>query len=1033
MLKLYVPSESAYLDTTGVSLQLNYSEADIKELAKPVRPHSLAFKLPFTDVNNRVLKFLEIVDNSVETRGRIDCEVYDGDNLVLAGGLSVRSADLQARKYDCVIYSNDAGVWQQLKRTRWADVFTSNGTITTSLDHDHTAENIAISNQWVGGGDYTSNDITDGSLGNDIIWYCPQITGLRYLDTDQMYFDNADWSSPQSDGPLPSTLRKVATDYTPTFQVKYLLQQLMLHLGYTLRTDIADDVFTPTDDDAFTGTDALFEDLYYMVPHGSIKYRPYYGAYLQALELIAGVNHPNIIPTASFNKFGGNNPYDDPTTMWFRFSDAYLAGGGYDPDGFFPSDGFGMFSPLAFGSWAMRLTFNVTLDGTAGGPFTIGVRPYEFSSGQFGQIYTKYIPQNEVSSSMQIVVDFTFEHTTSNDTWAFVPVWYLPSGITAITLELNGTYIEVVSYSGDSRKVQVPSTLGEDTCDKFLSSIMQRFNLLMTFDDNRKTCRMHRRKDFYERDVLEAKDWSAKVDSSKSMVLTNNLENISKTIEFYDEEGDDGRSKWWQENLGKKYTDWTYNSGIEYATGEQKIGGYFAPARFRKPSLDLFGGGVDSIDGTDYDYPQPHGVFKLQQTTETTNGGQVNIYEIQQNTNPILVYKSGSRLNSKPVRVYDSTMTQAAHVDITDWTGVSVRSFHGGTYLSFSPKSSYDELPLSDADSIYRVHYEEDVRERYSVDARVLTCDIYLNAIDIANVKYSDLIFIDGTYYYILAISNYVVGQNQSCKIKLRKMLTGAQVRTGSTGCSGVVSYTIAYNGIVSFFDRFGVAVQATEACCAYFGGGTWEWNAYTGNCLSDTLVDEDFDDDFAFSPTHNGDNLNYGDNIVQTDSSDGDQIDRTYRFSLQAQTKGNTTAQAKDSRGQDKFSIVTDMVVGIEVTYVCRVTNATNYGDMQFGKTEATFRVEGGSISKTASDDKANRGDASSTDVAVSVTNADGIPRFTIDCTGNTGDDLTWQFDVVMRTQDITNKIATNDLASIIMQNGNVLLTETPEIITYE
>lgn len=1037
MLKLYVPSESGYLDTTGVSLQLNFSESDLRELAKPVRPHSLAFKLPFTERNNRILQFLEVIDNSVETRGRIECEVYDGDSLVMAGGLSVRSADLQARTYDCVIYSGDAGVWQKLKKTRWPDVFTTtSGAITTALDHNHDAANIKESNKWTPGSfGNVHNDITDGGVGDDIVWYCPQITGVKGLNsqggTTYIYLDNAYFNAPTG---VPTTaFRKLATDYTPSFQVTYLLQQLMDYLGYTLQTNFDDNLFNSEDDDI----DPLFYNLYYMPAHSSIKYRPYYGAYLQAYDAAAFSTHPGWTSGTTFSTGTGNaiSNWGDNYVLWFAFDGTSTTGGGYDPDGWFPGGGMGLFEPLTIGSYTLRMKFDVTLEGTINGFVRFGVRIFDFGAGGYvGGSWVTTIPTDEASLNMQVFVDFTLYYGTTTSTYAFVPVWQVPNGVTSVTFNLSGTYIEVVSYDGESRKIQVPSSLGEDTCDKFLSGIMQQFNLLMTFDEGRKTCRLHRRRDFYEKDLTNALDWTEKVDRSKSMTLTNNLENINKQVSWTLQEGSDGRSKWWQEILGKRFADYTYLSGLEYATGEQKVQSYFAPARFRNPLLTILFGSTepDSVTDTEYDHPMPIGVFKLQKTGSVESNG-TQYYEEAQNAKPLLVYKHNERENSKPIRIYDSMQDGAAYEDIGDWTSVNVRSLDGATYLSFAPKTSYDGLSLGDADSIYRVHFEQDIKERYSIDARVLTCSVHLSDIDIANLKYSDLIYIEGTYYYVLSISNYVVGKDEPCALKLRKYLTGGQVRSGGGFlCSGVVTYTISDGGAVTFLDRFGVEVTATEGCCAYFGGGNWTWNAYSENCLTETLQEEDAEDDVAFRPNNPGNIRRLGDNLQEYRETDGTNEVRRYRFSLSAATKGHTTAQAKNSQGDTSFHIGSDCAVGIEVSYVCRITSDTNFGDMQFGETRAAFKVVDDSISKTAADDKTKQGDASSIDVAVSVTNADGAPRFSIDCTGHTGDDLSWQFDVVMRVQDITTSTTTNAPSSIIMQDGNVLVTEDGDLITY-
>jgi hypothetical protein len=984
------------LDTKEVSLQINFSATDITKLGSNKSAHSLAFKLPFSDINNEALGFFDLVDNSSETRVPIDCDIYDEGALILVGILSIRSCDLQSRTYDCVVYAKEAGVWQLLKTSKWQDVFTSDsGYMTTLLDHNHTAEKVVKSNLT------TYNDVTDGGVGDDVIWYPMQYTVAR--------------TSGQDDSPLLVSQclgiggllgRWWAKDFLPAIQIQYLLEQVFLHCGYTLDTTAG----------VFATSSLQLDKLYQLTPRENLSYRPYFSPYVSSVNIVN--------PDASGYWDTPNYP-SSPSFRTLAF--AVWQPGDADPDNFFQAGAnLGGFVPDYTGFYNMRLHLKWEFNGTpySNRNYIVGVQPYIFTTGASNSYYQSLIVNTDEPNEKTI--DFQYYVDTDGVGRVFMPLvlFSLPTGATGFRPIVPQTKLQMVSYVGDSPKISVPNSLGKDTVDKWLGAIMTQFNLLLTTNEEYKTCVLHEKKEYYETDVANAKDWTDRVDRGKSMVVTNNLETLFKLTKFMDKEGDDGKSKWLQEQYNVKHTDWTYNSGVKLAKPETTVGNYFAPCRYIV-AIQQYGTASTTL--------AEDSLVAIMGYSRTSN---VDV-SLALNKTPMLVYKGDDMTwpdNYTEYKVWDNI--------VPTYTGGYAKSdvwkqpqpFRGNQLLSWSYKSNYDGFPTNLKFNLFQTGYEDEMRKKYSKDARNLECEMWLDPLDIENFDYSDLITIDGIYYSVNSINNYVVGSRKSSKVSLNKVIDVEQVAKGNFNCVETSVGGISQQGAVTFVDRDGLEVTATQACCEFHGGGQWIWNAANETCHTGSVLEEDYPDSSAFrgvmipSPS-----IVFDPAQVRTiiNGTDGQSV--AYKFKLVASTKSNTVAYAKNHNGDSTFYVPQDCVAAMTIEYVAKVVSTTDFGQMEFGKLDATYRVEDTTIVKVSTDGTIiKNGDASSVSCAVSVSYASGVAAFTVDCLGHNGVDMEWILDVQMTLDPIRHELPALP-QSITLQDGDELATEADELMTYE
>jgi hypothetical protein len=129
-----------------------------------------------------------------------------------------------------------------------------------------------------------------------------------------------------------------------------------------------------------------------------------------------------------------------------------------------------------------------------------------------------------------------------------------------------------------------------------------------------------------------------------------------------------------------------------------------------------------------------------------------------------------------------------------------------------------------------------------------MECYLNLNEVDILNFKFNDEIFIKDTYWRILKIQNYQVGELASTKVTLLKVIDSLIPYAGCTRVVGEVS------GIGNTYNGYYLWVDATDAsaspsypnglyaepqCCISMGGQVvWNNTAQASNnrylCLAD-------------------------------------------------------------------------------------------------------------------------------------------------------------------------------------------------------
>ena len=299
----------------------------------------------------------------------------------------------------------------------------------------------------------------------------------------------------------------------------------------------------------------------------------------------------------------------------------------------------------------------------------------------------------------------------------------------------------------------------------FLDGLIQKFNLVVEpVPNSRNLIRIEPYQDWI--DSGNQKDWTNKVDRNEKFEISHPILEQPRTITFSDENDTDVLNKYTIDNIGRTFGSYTFISDSDLAEGQRKIGKVFAatpvtgipngrefvvphlcsltdnnnfkPIQF-KPRL-LYNFGLDSV---------PQTAFGI--SGSTTTRGTIYVRDENAVTHAITSYNAMSTLTAIPVN-YDTG--QDLHFNNDQFSQYFQVSANGKT--------------KNDA---YRGYWATYINSLYDVDARKLTCNVYLKPTEIQNIALNDKIFIDGAYYRINKINGANLTRRDTVEVELIKIL----------------------------------------------------------------------------------------------------------------------------------------------------------------------------------------------------------------------------------------------------------------------
>jgi len=374
-------------------------------------------------------------------------------------------------------------------------------------------------------------------------------------------------------------------------------------------------------------------------------------------------------------------------------------------------------------------------------------------------------------------------------------LWFnQPPNIPAGVLTLNDTSIETTipySYPSNMECVSVSKTLGNPIdwsanapvmkCSEFMSSLFKMFNLVVIPDDiNPKLLTLKPIMEYLSQGNV--KDWSNKIDISKDITLTSTADyQAAKNIWTYKQSND------YLNNIYNSQGNRVYgrlelvDAENDFATNDSKIETLF----FSTPCALINNTNLAIPkfinDSGSYVNPGSRILYK------TNDEIKLDMYDNENGTYPSRFFKLFNHYTSNEPTLADEDLNFGQEV----------------------PLQYIQSIPYK---TIYQRYWNDYIADIYAPDARIIEAFFALDFADIYQFKFNDKIFIKDAYYRILDISDYVVGMQDSVKVKLIKMVSA------TPDCLGVPDSVIDTSGYINFVDSEGNKITSTQACCDRFG-----------------------------------------------------------------------------------------------------------------------------------------------------------------------------------------------------------------------
>lgn len=422
--------------------------------------------------------------------------------------------------------------------------------------------------------------------------------------------------------------------------------------------------------------------------------------------------------------------------------------------------------------WVDQIFFNTT-SGTGNTPFNnIGNQTVTLNTGDTLKIKFRALSSGTSINTFKI----DFEGNGAGD--------YLGTGIELVSVgtSLVGDTCVMFANAPDMKQID------------FITSIQKMFNLAFVPDRTLpNTLRIEPLVEYIgSGNVL---DWTAKLDLSKDIAYYPTVDMQKAKFTFtYTEDGDFYNSVY--KDNGRIYgryevTENDFEVINEFATGEEKVELAFAST----PSAP--------VENTDVVVPK-----------FLNSEGQF----VQ--PKPRILYHFADFF----VNMYDEVSDSVVQTAVKCLNNYSTMNASvGDNDLNFAPEIPIHTIIAPPYDNLYNLWWRNYYRELYDGQARIMEGMFALTLNDIFTFQWSDKIWIVDSWWRVLDIEGYVVGQQDVTKVKLIRLLDI------DNDCD-IVPVSANLNQTINWETPNGDPATVTEDCCRRFG---YYWNSALNNCYS--------------------------------------------------------------------------------------------------------------------------------------------------------------------------------------------------------
>ena len=911
------------------SVSLNFQFSDIKEPESRKASYSQTFKLPFTDANNDFFENWYNVNLETlvfNTHTIFNAVLYVGTVPQFEGSIQLKSVYLKAGLYEVVLLSTSINLFNRIGNQKVIDAWTEEEKKDWQFTYNY--QNIGYSWDG-GTALFTNLDgvsFRDTDANVQKVMFPMQVNSPDFIypkpgvSNAFLRMDQSTVTSIFNNGYNVQDYMVPIYQFKPAIQIRSVLEKILNKNGFSfssvfLKSDYFGRIFMTTcnhtgkpscevlvtpgmvDGQAIAGSNAQWGTTTVaptygiscyngsITPTGFADYEPIQEWNLMTVNQTTPINSGDAFPVdtegmwdTSINAFLRTDPnmesiyvasrirttnikacWNNQAKFEFKVVACNAQGVEDDSTATFPSD---ITAGLDIYSANQQTSFEKTCD--------ITNIPYGDGSGfNYVRIYVrlKHVEKDNNNNQGQI-------------RWGQDDLWSTVTGLKSeMRVVWTGLYDNVYGKTVDTISGIDPTL----TQKAFLKDIIQRFNLVIAVDnDNPNILSIEPYNDFVSGG--EQKFWSDKLDTSKEIIVKDTTSLQKAVVEYTDSEDEDLMNKTIREFMPRLNVFGninTLNTNNQFAQGESKYKSIFSPYI----NEQVFGTNEEPLETY-----IPRMVVQYEFTYEQEGSSYINS---STPTKPKLYYYSGSKtqITAGGDQIYMHSINESltggveAHgfndyplcspYDLTvagtaeGFIGVNTKSL----YWSQQPPPAgispvFNSTPVTTsivANSLYYAYWEQFYNLVYNRNTKIVECHLYLNEVDIFNFKFNDEIFIKDTYYRILDIKNYQVGQKVSSKVTLITQddmfvgtcldcdfVLGSFANSNTYGgrfvwCADTDPTCIPYLNLNTDGTSF-IGTQTSPECCECQGGGFFpipndlvingetyfsQWTAGYGMCLA--------------------------------------------------------------------------------------------------------------------------------------------------------------------------------------------------------
>lgn len=350
---------------------------------------------------------------------------------------------------------------------------------------------------------------------------------------------------------------------------------------------------------------------------------------------------------------------------------------------------------------------------------------------------------------------FTFTFSVSNYTINPSDIFFVtvPNAITNYTI--NSGALNITSPNPTSVKLNYNDTIiMNDTVPRgifqrdFFLSICKMFNLYV-YDDPTESKKLIIKPyiDFYSANIL---DWTNKIDRSKPMSIKPMSELNSRYYQFKFKQDNDYYAENYRKKYNEGYGDRIYDSEFDFVTQTSTTEVIFAASvLYSKPATDKVYAAIYKLSNTNIE-DKMDSVIRILQAQKISSVVSWNMLD-----------------DTTPTAGVLSTQTSygyAGHLFFSG--GIPTEDINFG-----APKEVQIFVSTYPTTNLFNAYYSDYMSEITDKDSRLLTCNALLNSVDILNLDFSKLIWIDGVTFRLNKVDAFNPMEYTTTKIELLKAI----------------------------------------------------------------------------------------------------------------------------------------------------------------------------------------------------------------------------------------------------------------------